>query len=145
MAARKSIIGLGDVRMSGPLFDGQAQVAVVEWLETVKLEVGQTGADWIRIAALSMDKSGRGGTGHAAEAVRVSKLGLLSDVVIFGGMVKGQVWWPWLEGDSRRNVKSRFKGYHTFRLTRLRLRRYVTPYAQARLSEFIDRMGGRVA
>ena len=128
----------------GPLFDGEADAAVKEWLDATKLEVARTGADWIRIAAHAMDKSGRGGTGAAAEAVTVSRFGGFNDARVLGGMVKGRVWWPWLEGDSTRNVKSKFKGYHVFRLTRLRLRRYVTPIAQQRLEEFIGRMGGHV-
>jgi hypothetical protein len=128
----------------GPLFDGEADAAVKEWLDATKMEVARTGADWIRIAAHAMDKSGRGGTGAAAEAVTVSRFGGFNDARILGGMVKGRVWWPWLEGDSTRNVKSKFKGYHVFRLTRLRLRRYVTPVAQQRLEEFIGRMGGHV-
>jgi hypothetical protein len=126
----------------GPLFDGRADEAVKEWLDVTKKEVADIGADWIRIAALGMDRSGRGGTGRAAEAVTVSRFGPFNDVRIFGGMIKGEVWWPWLEGDSTRNIKSKFKGYHTFRLTRLRLRRYATPVAQKRLEEFIGRMGG---
>ena len=129
----------------GPLFDGRANAAVKEWLDATKMEVAEIGADWIRIAAMGMDRSGRGGTGRAAEAVRVSRFGPFNDVRIFGGMERGQVWWPWLEGDSQRNRSSRFKGYHTFRLTRLRLRRYVTPVAQQRLAEFIERMGGYIA
>ena len=126
----------------GPLFDGRADEAVKEWLDATKKEVADIGADWIRIAALGMDMSGRGGTGRAAAAVTVSRFGGFNDVRIFGGMETGAVWWPWLEGDSKRNVHSKFKGYHVFRLTRLRLRRYVTPIAQQRLEEFIGRMGG---
>ena len=129
----------------GPLFDGRADAAVKEWLDATKMEVAEIGADWIRIAALGMDKSGRGGTGRAAAAVHVSRFGPFNDVRILGGMVTGQVWWPWLEGDSQRNRRSKFKGYHTFRLTRLRLRRYATPVAQQRLAEFIGRRGGYVA
>jgi hypothetical protein len=131
-----------DVERYGPLFDGRASEAVKQWLDDTKQEVADIGADWIRLAALGMDKSGRGGTGRAAAAVEVSKYGTFNDVRVFGGMVTGQVWWPWLEGDSQRNVGSKFKGYHVFRLTRLRLRRIVTPLAQQRLEEFIGRMGG---
>ena len=133
-----------DVERYGPLFDGRASEAVKEWLDATKKEVADIGADWIRIAALGMDKSGRGGTGAAAAAVDVSVFGTFNDVRIFGGMITGKVWWPWLEGDSERNIRSSFKGYHVFRLTRLRLRRYVTPIAQARLEEFIGAMGGHV-
>lgn len=128
----------------GPLFDGRADEAVKEWLDATKLEVAEIGADWIRIAAHGMDRSGRGGTGAAAAGVLVSRFGPFNDMRIFGAMEKGRVWWPWLEGDSQRNRGSKFKGYHTFRLTRLRLRRHVTPIAQQRLAEFIGRMGGHI-
>jgi hypothetical protein len=131
-----------EMTREGPLFDGRASEAVKQWLDDTKQEVADIGADWIRLAALGMDKSGRGGTGRAAAAVEVSKYGPFNDVRVFGGMVTGQVWWPWLEGVSTRNVGSKFKGYHVFRLTRLRLRRIVTPLAQQRLEEFIGRMGG---
>jgi hypothetical protein len=141
--ARRSNVEVYMTR-SGPLFDGRADEAVKQWLDDTKKEVADIGADWIRIAAEAMNKSGRGGTGHAAEAVTVTRFGTFNDVRIFGGMVKGRVWWPWLEGDSPRNIGSKFKGYHVFRLTRLRLRRYVTPIAQQRLAEFIGRMGGHI-
>ena len=129
---------------SGPLFDGAAERAVYEWLDEVKLEVGHIGADWIKIEALAFDKSGRGGTGRAAEAVTVTPFGAFNDVRIFGGMIAGEVWWPWLEGISRRNASTKFPGYHTFRRTRLRLRRYAPELAQKRLEEYITRMGGTV-
>lgn len=131
------------VRRTGPLFDGEATVAVKEWIDASLRETAQTGADWIRIAAMAMDKSGRGGTGKAAAAVHVTPIDT-SGYRIWGGMVKGEVWWPWLEGVSRRNVSSKFKGYHTFRATRYKLNRYEKPVFEARLEEFIGRMGGRV-
>ncbi len=140
---RKSNINV-EMTRSGPLFDGRADAAVKAWLDDTKLEVGRIGHDWIRIAALGMDKSGRGGTGTAAENVDLAVFGNFNDVRIFGGMIKGKVWWPWLEGDSQRNRRSTFKGYHVFRLTRLRLRRYVTPIAQERLARFIGEMGGHI-
>jgi hypothetical protein len=142
MARRSTVVV--EMTRSGPLFDGEADAAVKEWLDATKMEVAEIGADWIRIAAMGMDKSGRGGTGRAAAAVHVSRFGTFNDARIFGGMERGVAWWPWLEGDSQRNIGSKFKGYHVFRLTRYRLRRYATPLAQQRLAEFIGRMGGRV-
>lgn len=131
-----------EMTREGPLFDGRADAEVKRWLDDVKMEVANIGADWIRLAALAMDKSGRGGTGAAAGEVHVSSFGTFNDVRIFGGMASGRVWWPWLEGTSQRNMRSKFKGYGTFRLTRLRLRRYAVPIAQQRLAEFIGAMGG---
>jgi hypothetical protein len=132
------------VRKMGPLFDGEASVAVREWIDASLRETSETGADWIRIAAMGMDKSGRGGTGHAAAAVHVTRLGPVEGYRIWGGMVKGEVWWPWLEGVSRRNVRSKFKGYLAFRTARYKLQRYEKPVFEARLAEFIGRMGGEI-
>jgi hypothetical protein len=55
-----------------------------------------------------------------------------------GGIVYG----PWLEGASKRNSSTRFKGYHQFRRTRTRLRKLYGEVAQQKLTEFIGRMGG---
>jgi len=71
------------------------------------MRLAETAADWIRTDANAMDRSGRGGTGRAAAGVTVSS----RSAVAFGSgagaeawsgsssvnMVKGQVWWPWLE------------------------------------------------
>lgn len=130
------------VHAEGPLFDGEAQAAVTEWLDSAKQEIADIGATWIKIEAHGFNRSGRGGTGQAAQAVTVSRYGPLNDVRIRGGMAAGQVWWPWLEGISPRNASTGFKGYKTFRKTRLRLRRIATPFAQQRLEEFIARLGG---
>ena len=129
-----------DVERYGPLFDGRASEAVKEWLDATKKEVADIGADWIRIAALGMDKSGRGGTGRAAEGVQLTGAG--TSYTISGGVREGEYSWPWLEGTSQRNVGSEFKGYRTFRRTRLRMRKQVTPFAQKRLEQYLEQMGG---
>jgi hypothetical protein len=130
------------IRVSGPLFDGQAGDAVREYLAAVTTEIAEIGRDWIRLEAGGgrMDKSGRGGTGAAAGGVTLSARD--GAQVIAGGISEGEYAWPWLEGTSRRNTTTGFKGYHTFRRTRLRLRKQAAPYAQERLAAFLPRMGG---
>lgn len=126
----------------GPLFDGRAEAAVLEFERSVTREAAEIGRDWIRVAATGMDKSGRGSTGMAAHGV------LLNPVPggwqIFGGMVTGKVWWPWLEGVSKRNQSSKFKGYHTFRSTAFKLRASMPAITEMKLAEFIGEMGGEV-
>lgn len=139
MTVAKSRIVI-ETRREGPLFDGRAEEAVQDFLRSTVREVAEIGRDWVRIEALGMDRSGRGGTGKAAAGVELVHRDRVS--VIRGGIREGEYAWPWLEGSSLRNQSSSFKGYHTFRRTRLRLRRKATPLAQARLEEFIGRMGG---
>lgn len=128
------------VRLTGPLFDGQAEDAAQSFLDELTAEIAEIGRDWIRLDTGRMDKSGRGGTGAAAAGAEL--IGQGRDWVIRGGTRAGEYSWPWLEGTSRRNQTTGFKGYKTFRRTRLRMRRQVTPYAQERLTAYLARMGG---
>lgn len=128
------------INLSGPIFDGQAEKAAQEFTDSLAAEIAAIGQTWIQIEAHGMDKSGRGGTGAAAGGVQMSGGG--GSYVISGGISKGSYAWPWLEGTSRRNQGNKFKGYHTFQRTRLRMRTQVTPYAQQKLQEYLPQMGG---
>ena len=128
------------VVLSGPLFDGEATAAADEFTAALAREIAEIGQTWIQVEAHGYDKSGRGGTGAAAEGVEL--IGRGRDWVISGGIRAGVYSWPWLEGTSPRNKTTGFKGYHPFRRTRLRLRRQASEYAQELLREFITRMGG---
>jgi hypothetical protein len=127
------------VTLSGPLFDGQASEAAKDFADSLSHEIAEIGRDWIRLDTLRMTKSGRE-TGAAAEGVELS--GGNGAYVIKGGIREGKYAWPWLEGTSKRNQSTGFKGYGSFRRTRLRMRKQVTPFAQAKLEEYLARMGG---
>ncbi len=129
------------VILSGPLFDGQAAAAAHDFADSVAGEVAQIARDWIRLDTGRMTKSGSD-TGAAAAGVELSGGG--GTYVIKGGVRVRQYAWPWLEGTSRRNASTGFRGYRTFRRTRTRMRKQVTPFAQARLEEYLIRMGGTV-
>ena len=128
------------VILTGPLFDGSAGEAAAELTRALAREIAEIGATWIKIEAHGMDKSGRGGTGQAAGGVEV--IGRGPNWVVRGGIRQGEYAWPWLEGTSRRNQSTGFKGYRTFRRTRLRMRRQVTPWAQGEVARYVARMGG---
>ena len=127
------------VTMTGPLFDGQAAVAARDFTHALAAEIAEIGQTWIKLDTQRMTKSGSD-TGQAAEGVKIAGRG--DDYVISGGVSKGKYAWPWLEGTSERNKSTGFKGYKSFRRTRLRMRKQVTPFAQAELAKFIERMGG---
>jgi len=127
------------VILSGPLFDGQAAAAAADFTDSLAGEIAEIGRTWIRLDTDRMVKSGSD-TGAAAAGVELA--GGNGQYVIKGGIRKGEYDWPWLEGTSRRNMSTGFKGYSTFKRTRLRMRKQVTPFAQQRLEEYLIRMGG---
>ena len=130
------------VHTSGPLFSGWAEAEAAKVVEAAGKELADTGGRDIKAAADAMDRSGRGGTGRAAAGVitRRRPYGWL----IYGDMIKGQVWWPWLEGSSKRNSDTRFRGYHTFRKESARLRATAGDVMEKHLAEHIRSMGGEV-
>lgn len=128
------------VTLTGPIFDGRAAAAAKDFTDSLSNEIAQIGRDWIRLDTVRMNKSGRGDTGRAAGGVMLT--GGNGSYIISGGIHEGQFAWPWLEGTSKRNLSTGFKGYHTFRRTRLRMKKQVTPFAQARIEEYLLRMGG---
>jgi hypothetical protein len=130
------------VTITGPVFDGQAAIAARDFTRALSTEIAEIARDWIKLDTARMDKSGRGGTGAAASGVKLAGSG--QNWTVSGGINKGVYAWPWLEGTSKRNQSTPFKGYHTFRRTRARMRTQVTPYAQKELAAFIERMGGGV-
>jgi hypothetical protein len=132
-----------EVRAEGPIFDNLATEAGHKFVRDATRKLADTGADWIRIAAMSMDISGRAGRGphpHAHEAVLVYERDW--GAYIFGGMVKGAVWWPWLEGVTERNQTTRFKGYHTFRKTAAQLNEHAIEIIQPEIGAYVSEMGG---
>jgi hypothetical protein len=132
-----------DVFRYGPIFDGRAEFSVEEFQADVTRTAAEVGRDMLRVAALGMDKSGRGGTGAAARGVLLFPIGIAA-WRIYGAQIKGKVWWPWLEGDSKRNLSTKFKGYHAFRATRWKLTRAIPAIAEMKLAEYLPEMGGEV-
>lgn len=128
------------VVLSGPLFSGEAASAAADFANSLAGEVADIAKTWIMLDTERMDKSGRGGTGAAAGGVQLTGGG--GRYTITGGIREGVYAWPWLEGTSKRNESTKFRGYHTFRRTRLRLRKQISPLAEMRLAAYIDRMGG---
>jgi len=55
----------------------------------------------------------------------------------------GVVYGPWLEGTSRRNQTTRFKGYSSFRRTRDWLDKRTLSIIRPRVARLVRRLGGR--
>ena len=123
------------IKVSGPLFDGLAPGIIRDWLDATKREIADMGVK--ELDAITMDKTGRG-TGHYQSEL-TTRVVQYNDVLITDPVVYG----PWLEGVSKRNESTRFKGYHLWRRTRQRLRRTYKDVAEKKLHEYyLERMGG---
>jgi hypothetical protein len=129
-----------NLNLSGPLFDGTLEPVVTEWLDQTKKDVADLGVLSIKEIAVKMDRSGRG-TGHYMSVINTRQVSPYNDQLIND---TGIVYGPWLEGTTKRNNSTRFKGYHQFRRTRARLRKQYGEIAQRKLAEFISRMGGYI-
>jgi hypothetical protein len=127
------------VTLSGPLFTGRAAAAAEDYTRALAAELAEVARDWVRLDTQRMTRSGSD-TGAAAAGVKLSGEG--ANWVVSGGISKGVYAWPWLEGTSRRNRSTPFRGYHTFRRTRLRMRTQVNALAELRMQPYLARMGG---
>jgi hypothetical protein len=136
MSGRMEVIC--SVSASGPLADGEAELAVTEWLDASVKAIADEGVRMLR--EFPMNKTGRAAGAFQAN-LHVLRHGL--DAVIPGPQISGVTWASWLEGTSKRNRSTRFKGYHLFRQTRDRLQQKAPGIAEAELQKYIGRMGGR--
>lgn len=111
-----------NVQTTGPLFVKRPSAAVTRRLGMVfqtLVEEGEQRLDQVlrpRPAGvyLSVNEAGKGqaSQGHYRRSVN-GTASPMGGVIHDGGVIYG----PWLEGDSPRNMTTRFKGYHAFRQT----------------------------
>jgi len=118
---------------SGPLFDGRADADLYKWMDETKKAVAVAGLGQVQAR---LDKVLKHPTGAYQSNLQTVTVGRNDQVVTDRGVAYG----PWLEGVSKRNESTRFKGYHTFRYVFRRLRKEATPIAQKILDKYIERM-----
>lgn len=95
-----------EVKVSGPMFDGRAQVAVIEFSHEIQRAVADKGVTLVR---QRLGGVLRHPTGYYESQIQTEQDHIVTD----GGVIYG----PWLEGVGSRNRTTRFKGYWTFRQT----------------------------
>lgn len=103
-----------DVRMTGPLFDGRADRAVDAMAREAADEVAKRGVLAVRSI---VDREARQSTGRFASRVLADRASGDRVRIHTPGLVYG----PWIEGVSRRNQISSFKGHKPFRRARQEL------------------------
>jgi hypothetical protein len=128
------------VKIKGPLFDSAPATQVRVALEELTASVAKQGAGVIKSKAGKFNVSGRGGTGAAAQAVTSRTEG--TTAIVEGRSDRGKVWWPWLEGTSKRNRSTRFRGYHAFKLATNIMRKRMRTEAEKVMADVTERLGG---
>lgn len=101
------------IRMAGPIFDFRARRSARRAVEEAKQEIADRGL-WLMDNRLNVVLKKQ--TPYYRTQIRKERFG--KDMIITDG---GVVYGPWLEGVSRRNEETRFKGYRTFRIISNRL------------------------
>lgn len=127
-----------DCAVSGPLGDGRAIELAEKWAENTSQALGDEAVKMLR--DVRMDKSGRakGNFGALLKAERRSP----SETRVAGPQQRGVAWASWLEGTSKRNESTRFKGYHLFAKTRAELQDKAAEIGQKQLEALLPQMGG---
>lgn len=120
-----------DVDTSGPLLDGRAPEIVRDYTERVQFEIGQQALSEVHQIS---DASFKHPTPYYETQLTMQQRG--DDVVVHD---RGVIYGPWLEGVSRRNQATRFKGYAMFRRAKQRVEQLVGPYADRIFQEFRGR------
>ncbi len=96
-----------EVTFRGPFFSGRAESIGQQILDDVLYEVGNAALERVQYHLNAQIKHP---TPYYETQIIQQRLGR-DEVVHDRGIVYG----PWLEGTSRRNARSRFKGYASFR------------------------------
>ncbi len=123
--------------VTGPIADGSADRALQDWAQAVTAALGKEGVDLLR--AFPMNKTGRA---HGAFENNLHVIQKGPQATIPAPMITGVTWGPWLEGTSKRNSSTRFKGYHLFRKTRQELQKRAPEIGQQELDKIMPRLGG---
>lgn len=123
--------------VTGPLADGTADRALQDWAQNTARALGDEGVKLLR--RFPMNKTGRA---HGAFQAALHVLHDGPQARIPGPQFEGITWSPWLEGTSKRNESTGFKGYHLFRKTRLELQKRAPEIGQRELDKIMPRLGG---
>lgn len=123
------------VTLTGPIFDGRAARAATDYCERVERVVAEQGLANVQ---QYLDRSIRHPTPYYETQIMVQEMH--GDQVVHD---RGIVYGPWLEGTSRRNQTTRFKGYASFRRATQALRPRVDQLAAWVIRHgYLARMGG---
>jgi hypothetical protein len=117
----------------GAIFsEAETKAEVERWIAKTKDDVAQLGHD---LLIARFRKAFKHPTGKYESRVIVNRT--TEDIVITDQFV---IYGSWLEGTSTRNKSTKFKGYSSFRKTRLELRKKAIEMGQKKLDELVGRL-----
>lgn len=122
------------VTLRGPLLDGSAPRIVQRYMPAMQRRVAQQGTNRIHARLKQVLKHP---TGRYQRTV-------VTDVSSKDPRTLGdrKVYGAWLEGTSRLNQRTRFKGYKTFRIVRRQLQQDVPQIIQPEVDRMVRELGG---
>lgn len=121
------------VNASGPIFDGSAERALGDFLEDASKNLGEYVQGEVQNRLKTVLRHPTGFYQSHIDIKVIDTHAVVSD--------SGVIYGPWLEGVSSRNKRSRFKGYHTFRLVNQQIQAKSVDVAERDLHRYLDRMG----
>lgn len=120
------------IETSGPFFDGRADAAAADASRECQISIAILGASMVRT---NLNKVLRVQTPFyrlQVEAQPEPPGWKITD--------QGVIYGPWLEGTSRRNQTTRFKGYATFRRTVQQIDRRAKTISNGVIAKYMKRM-----
>ena len=121
-----------DVKLSGPLLNGQSEAITAQMAEEATEEVARFAYAEVHF---NLDQSIRNPTPYYETQIQLATVGHDRRIddrgVIYGG---------WLEGTSSRNSSTRFKGYASFRRAAQKTNREATRIADAAIRRMMARL-----
>lgn len=122
-----------EVAITGPVFNGIAQAAMASMVEELQYSVAAQGLAEVQMI---LDRSIQHPTPYYETQVTVQRQA--EDWVVHD---RGIVYGPWLEGVSRRNQATGFKGYHSFRRATQQLRGRIPQLIAPIVARWVGRIG----
>lgn len=119
------------VKVSGPLFDGRIEHDAEELCSDITLEVAVNGRD---LLDSNLNKVLKKQTPYYRTRIRVFRMWPSAKITD-----QGVVYGDWLEGTSKRNEETRFKGYATFRKTTQMIQARINSMGRGSIRIFIGR------
>lgn len=119
----------------GPILDGSANRLLDNAMPMMERRIAQEG---LRMIHQRLGHVLKHPTGYYESRVMIDNSSA-SPMVTDSGVIYG----PWLEGVSRRNTTTRFKGYHTFRMVAQELDSKKLIFAEMVLDPVFAQIGAR--
>lgn len=137
-----------DVTISGPIFDGRAEIAIRQGAEAARKAVAAEGERLARAAFSAMIRVNHGRFLNSVtttdrtrtfttDGYSMTVVADLDEDIVTTDLAS---YGPWLEGTGSRNETTRFRGYHGFRMAAQELDGRAQEIADSAIRPYAERM-----